>query len=142
MTKQLVSLKVKCPLCQQSLMDYTHFLNAKPSIKLTIECGGKHGVINLCSSYGCYDKTSSIELVENDIAKLICPHCKRSFRPLLSAVFVRRPLLASLWIKEVRYTYVQGSAVKSILYLLKIFIPRLPSFMKKIYTEQGIRIFN
>ena len=77
MTKQLVSLKVKCPTCHQSLMDYTHFLNAKPSIKLTIECGGKHGVINLCSTYGCYDKASNIELIENDIARLICPHCKK-----------------------------------------------------------------
>lgn len=77
MTKQLISLKVKCPVCHQSLMDYTHFLNGKPSIKLTIECGGKHGVINLCSSYGCYDKVSKIDLVNNDIAKLFCTHCKK-----------------------------------------------------------------
>ena len=77
MTKELVSLKVKCPLCHQSLMDYTHFLNGKPSVKLTIECGGKHGVINLCSTYGCYDKTSNIPLVKDEIARLICPHCKK-----------------------------------------------------------------
>jgi len=77
MPQQMISLKVKCPLCHQSLMDYTHFLNAKPSIKLTIEAGGKHGVINLCSTYGCYEKSSNIELVKDEIARLICPHCNK-----------------------------------------------------------------
>lgn len=77
MTKQLISLKVKCPQCHQSLMDYTHFLNSKPSIKLLIDCAGKHGVIHLCSTYGCYDKESNIELVNNEIVKLFCTHCKK-----------------------------------------------------------------
>jgi hypothetical protein len=43
-------------------MDYTYFLNAKPSIKLFVNIGEEEGIINLCSSYGCYDKTSTIEL--------------------------------------------------------------------------------
>jgi methionyl-tRNA synthetase len=77
MTKNLISLKVKCPRCDKSLMDYTHFLNAKPSIKLHIEIQGQSGSINLCSTYGCYEKSSNIELVENEIARLSCPHCKR-----------------------------------------------------------------
>ncbi|MBN2480677.1 MAG: hypothetical protein JXB19_02975 [Bacteroidales bacterium] len=77
MSKNLISLKVKCPNCDQSLMDYTHFLNAKPSIKLHIDLAGKHGIINLCSSYGCYEKISNIELVENEIARLSCTHCKK-----------------------------------------------------------------
>jgi hypothetical protein len=76
MSKQLISLKVKCPNCHQSLMDYTNFLNAKPSIKLHVELNDQHGVIHLCSSYGCYDKTSNIKLTEGEIAKLICPSCK------------------------------------------------------------------
>lgn len=76
MSKNLISLKVRCPNCDQSLMDYTHFLNNKPSIKLHIELAGKQGVINLCSTYGCYEKTSNIELVENEVTKLLCPHCK------------------------------------------------------------------
>lgn len=94
MSKNLISLKVKCPLCQQSLMDYTHFLNAKPSIKLTIECGGKHGVINLCSSYGCFDKTSTIELVEQDIAKLFCPHCKKQLPSRISCSVCEAPVVS------------------------------------------------
>jgi hypothetical protein len=94
MTKQLVSLKVKCPLCQQSLMDYTHFLNAKPSIKLTIEGGGKHGVINLCSTYGCYEKTSNIELVQDDIVKLFCPHCKKELTTKAECDVCKAPIVS------------------------------------------------
>jgi len=58
-------------------MDYTHYLNSKPSIKLHIEVKGKSGAINLCSSYGCYEKVSNVELVENEIARLSCPSCKK-----------------------------------------------------------------
>ncbi len=77
MTKNLISVKVKCHFCHKSFMDYTRFLNAKPSIKLHIEHAGNQGVIHLCSSYGCYDKSSDIELVENEIVRLSCPHCNK-----------------------------------------------------------------
>lgn len=76
MTKNLISLKVRCPVCNKSLMDYTQYLNAKPSIKLHVAHAGDEGVINLCSTYGCYDKLCSIELKENEIAVLSCPFCK------------------------------------------------------------------
>lgn len=78
MTKQLISLKVKCPYCDKSLMDYTQFLNTKPSIKLKIELDGIQGIINLCSTFGCYDKISTIPLKENHIALLLCPHCGKN----------------------------------------------------------------
>jgi len=93
MSQQLVSLKVKCPSCHQSLMDYTHFLNSKPSIKLLIHAGNKQGVINLCSSYGCYDKTSNIELIKDDIVTLICPHCKKSLPSSAVCEVCQAPIL-------------------------------------------------
>ena len=58
-------------------MDHTQFLNTKPSIKLRIELGGQKGNLNLCSTYGCFDRQSNIQLVEGEIAKLSCPHCKK-----------------------------------------------------------------
>jgi methionyl-tRNA synthetase len=76
MSKNLISLKVRCSHCKKSFMDYTRYLNAKPSIKVHVESGGKKGVLNLCSTYGCYEKHSSIDLVEGDIARLFCPYCK------------------------------------------------------------------
>ena len=77
MAKKLISLKVNCPSCNHSLMDYTHFLNAKPSIKLHIEIKDQRGIINLCSTYGCYEKVSTVELIDEEIVKLFCPHCKK-----------------------------------------------------------------
>ena len=76
MPKNQISLKVRCPFCNKSLMDYTQYLNAKPSIRLNIAHGGREGVINLCSTYGCYDKICNIELIDNEIAVLSCPFCK------------------------------------------------------------------
>jgi len=58
-------------------MDYTHFLNAKPSIKLQIEVKGQKGNINLCATYGCYEKSGTIELIDKEIARLTCPYCKK-----------------------------------------------------------------
>jgi hypothetical protein len=80
MAKSLISLKVKCPHCGKSLMDHTQYLNAKPSIKVRIEHHGKEGMLNLCSSYGCFDKVSNVELVKGEIAKLSCLHCKKDLK--------------------------------------------------------------
>lgn len=77
MSKALISLKVKCPHCGKSLMDHTLFLNGKPSIKLRVEQGGSQGIINLCSTYGCFDKQSTIELKKGEVVKLSCMHCKK-----------------------------------------------------------------
>lgn len=80
MGKNLISLKVKCPHCSKSLMDHTLFLNAKPSIKVRIDMGGKQGILNLCSSYGCLDKQSSVELIKGEVASLYCMHCKKELK--------------------------------------------------------------
>jgi hypothetical protein len=80
MAKNLISLKVKCPHCGKSLMDHTVFLNAKPSIKVRVDHNGHQGILNLCSSYGCFDKQSSIELKDGAIADLSCMHCKKELK--------------------------------------------------------------
>jgi hypothetical protein len=80
MARKLISLKVKCPYCEKSLMDHTLFLNAKPSIKVRLEMNGKLGTLNLCSSYGCFDKHSSMELINGEIAVLSCTHCKQELK--------------------------------------------------------------
>ena len=73
-----VSLKVKCPHCNASLMDYNKPLNGEPSIKSKIiNHAGDAGMIWLCSTYGCYDKVSSVDLKEGTRVKLVCPHCEK-----------------------------------------------------------------
>ena len=93
MSKNLISLKVKCPNCKQSLMDYKTFLNAKPSIKLRIEVKENQGVIHLCATYGCYEKSSNIELVNDEIARLTCSHCKKNLDTTINCVECGAPIV-------------------------------------------------
>ncbi len=45
-----VSLYVKCPLCDGSLMDETHPICDKPSVKLNIETEHDRGTLRLVAS--------------------------------------------------------------------------------------------
>lgn len=72
---ELISLKLKCPVCGKSLMDETHLVDNEPSIHLYIEIGGEKGDIHLSSIYGSYNYKTNIEMPEGEIAKFICTHC-------------------------------------------------------------------
>jgi hypothetical protein len=76
----LISLKVKCPVCGQSLMDRERPVDNCPSIKLNVEVGKKKGVINLSSVWESYNYLCTIETPKKKILKLSCPHCKSEIR--------------------------------------------------------------
>ena len=46
---ELISLKLKCPVCGKSLMDNDHLVDNEPSILLQVEIAGKKGDIRLSS---------------------------------------------------------------------------------------------
>ncbi len=71
----LMSLKLKCPVCGTSLMDHQRLVDNEPSIRLKIKAGEKKGTINLSSIYGSYNYTTDIEIIKNEIAEFNCPHC-------------------------------------------------------------------
>lgn len=70
-----VSLHLKCMSCGKSLMDYKNLLNNLPSVLCNITCKGKNGKIWLCSTYGCYDHKSNIEIPNEEVVTFTCPHC-------------------------------------------------------------------
>jgi len=72
-----ISLKLKCPLCGTSLMDYDHMVDNEPSIFMHIEIGGKKGNIWLSSIYGSYNYDTDIELPRGEVARFNCPHCAK-----------------------------------------------------------------
>ncbi len=76
--KKAIKLSLKCPYCGKSLMDETHKLHEDDSIKLNIEASGVKGQLWLCSIYGCYDHEADIQLKENEIVEMTCPHCNKS----------------------------------------------------------------
>jgi methionyl-tRNA synthetase len=71
-----ISLKVKCPVCGESLMDKDNLVDQKPSLKLHLEIGNKKGTIYLSSIYGSYNHNCDIDTPEGELANFFCPHCK------------------------------------------------------------------
>lgn len=73
---ELISLKLKCPVCGKSLMDDEHLVDNEPSILLNVEIAGKSSSIRLSSIYGSYNYMTEIDLPTEEIAKFSCPHCE------------------------------------------------------------------
>jgi hypothetical protein len=70
-----LALKVKCPICNNSLMDTTRLVDNAASIKLNVEIDGQKGSINLSSIYGSYNYNTSLEMPLDHLATFSCPHC-------------------------------------------------------------------
>jgi ssDNA-binding Zn-finger/Zn-ribbon topoisomerase 1 len=73
---ELISLKLKCPVCGKSLMDDKHLVDNEPSILLNVEIAGKKGIIRLSSIYGSYNYLTDIEMPKGEVARFTCPHCE------------------------------------------------------------------
>jgi len=73
----IISLRLKCPLCSASLMDKEHHVDNEPGIKLKIKIGKKEGHIWLSSIYESYNYDSDFEIPPNQIADFTCPQCGR-----------------------------------------------------------------
>ncbi len=71
----LISLKVKCPMCNVSLMDKSHPVDNNPGIKMEIDIAGEKGNIWLSSIYESYNYDSDLEVAKDAVAKFYCPTC-------------------------------------------------------------------
>lgn len=71
-----LSLHVKCPFCNKSLMDNEQKIDNEPSIKLMIEMRAKKGYLRLSSIYGSYNYLVDIDIEDKEIARFYCPFCK------------------------------------------------------------------
>lgn len=89
----LISLKVKCPVCGKSLMDEEHLVDNCPSIKLNIKLGDETGIIRLSSVYESYNYLTDIELPKDEIAALFCPFCKTDLVSKLECEICNAPMV-------------------------------------------------
>ena len=71
----LLSTTVKCPVCQESLMDHENMVDNAPSIYLGIEIKKKRGSIRISSVYESYNYSCTVETPKNEVALIFCPHC-------------------------------------------------------------------
>ena len=76
----LISLRVKCPVCGQSLMDEQRLVDNCPSIKLKAGIGDKEGTIHLSSVYESFNYLCDIEIPKDEILKLHCLHCNSEIK--------------------------------------------------------------
>lgn len=76
MSYELISLKLKCPVCGKSLMDKEHLVDNEPSISLNVKIADQSGEIHLSSIYGSYNYTTNIDMPKGEVAEFFCPHCK------------------------------------------------------------------
>lgn len=75
---QIVSLEVKCPHCDKSMMDADHPIRDKASVKINIVGKKERGVVWLCSVYGCYSHESNITTEKGETFEFFCPLCNKS----------------------------------------------------------------
>ncbi|OPX23885.1 MAG: hypothetical protein B1H03_00215 [Planctomycetales bacterium 4484_113] len=73
--ERVFPVEVSCPHCNHSLMDERHLVDGRPSIRVTISFGKKHGWLCLSSLYGSYNVESEYPIPDNIVAHFFCPHC-------------------------------------------------------------------
>lgn len=72
-----ISLHVKCPNCDWSLMEEGIRFQDRPSIKLNVETEHDRGVLWLSSIYGDNSKKMDIDIFDQDVVDMYCPHCNK-----------------------------------------------------------------
>jgi len=70
-------LTIRCPHCQQSLMDPAKLLDGAPSIHLTLCRNGSRHSLHLSCLYGSFASACDEEVSGNSVAGLVCPKCGR-----------------------------------------------------------------
>jgi predicted RNA-binding Zn-ribbon protein involved in translation (DUF1610 family) len=76
-----VAVKVRCPHCNESLMDKTHLINNKESIYLKLAFPeNNEGSIRLSSIYGDFNYTCDLLIPEDQIVNFFCPHCGENLK--------------------------------------------------------------
>jgi len=73
--KRVFPIEVSCARCNHTLIDPRHTLDGQPPIRVTVSVGHKHGSLLLSSLYGSYSVSSDIDIPEDTIVQVFCPHC-------------------------------------------------------------------
>ena len=73
--QRIFPVEVSCARCNHSLIDPRVTLDARPSVRVTVSFGSKHGWLALSSLYGSYTVASEYEIPPDTIVQMFCPHC-------------------------------------------------------------------
>ena len=70
-----ISLFVKCPLCQHTLMDDNQLVDGRPGIRMGIQTSKGKGDIILSSIYESYNYRCDFDVPGNEVVSFYCPFC-------------------------------------------------------------------
>jgi NADH:ubiquinone oxidoreductase subunit E len=73
--KRIFPVEVSCARCNHSLMDPRRPIDGRPSIRITVSFGHRHGWLALSSLYGSFSVASEYEIPRDTIVHMFCPHC-------------------------------------------------------------------
>ncbi len=73
--QRVFPLEVSCARCNHSLMDSRHIIDGRPSIRVTISSGNKHGRLSISSIYGSDRVSLEHPVDEGAVVQMFCPHC-------------------------------------------------------------------
>jgi phage FluMu protein Com len=130
-----VSLNVKCPVCSKALMDNEHKVDNESSIKLMVNIGGKKGFIWLSSIWGSFNYTCNVDLPDNEIAMLYCPHCKSEMNSEELCNLCGAPIVSLILDMGGKVSFCSRKGCKN----HNIGFEDLTEAMKKLYQEFGFR---
>jgi NADH-quinone oxidoreductase subunit E len=71
----LLPIEVSCPRCSHSLMDSSHPIDDRPSIRVTICFDEDYGRLRLSSWYGSATSLAEPEIPPGRTACVLCPYC-------------------------------------------------------------------
>jgi len=79
-THDTFPLEVSCPHCRRSLLDNENRLGGYPSVRIRVSAEDRSGWARFSSLYGNFVKRYEIDVPENAMVALFCPHCSSNLQ--------------------------------------------------------------
>jgi hypothetical protein len=76
----MIEVRIKCPQCQESLMDAGKLIDGHPSIHVVGESRGRKADIWLSSLYGSYNAETSLNVEPGEETAFFCPRCRKPLK--------------------------------------------------------------
>ncbi|MHC4859264.1 MAG: NADH-quinone oxidoreductase subunit NuoE family protein [Planctomycetota bacterium] len=73
--ERIFPVEVSCARCNHSLMDPRREIDGRPSIRVTVSFGQRHGWLAMSSLYGSHTVESEYDIPNDAVVNMFCPHC-------------------------------------------------------------------
>jgi NADH-quinone oxidoreductase subunit E len=94
--RRLFQVKVSCPRCNYSMLDHGYKIDGKPSIRVLVSAGEKHGWLRMSSLYGSYNSVSEHEIPEHSVIHFFCHRCHAELRSTQDCTRCGAPMVPML----------------------------------------------